>query len=207
MTNDQDTDLPTEPAADHDASSIATENPSSADPVQVTPPRKARRWPWLVGIAAAGILGLIVGSAAAGSAEPEIRTVTVTEDPTEEREAELQQRALELDGWQNDLTELEVELEDREKDLDAREEAIGIAEEEAAANSVGDGVWTVGVDIEPGTYRATDVSDDCYWAILVTGSNGSDIVENDIPGGGNPTVTLQEGWDFESSRCGEWRRQ
>ncbi|MGJ9403428.1 hypothetical protein [Arthrobacter sp. KK5.5] len=70
------------------------------------------------------------------------------------------------------------------------------------------GTWTVGVDIAAGTYRATEpVDSNCYWAILRTGSNGDDIVENDLPGGGRPSVNLSKGQDFKSNRCGSWSKQ
>lgn len=89
-----------------------------------------------------------------------------------------------------------------------REEAVTGAEKTKAANTVGDGTWTVGKDIEAGTYRAAaDVGSPCYWGIYATGSNGSNIIENDIPGGGRPTVALSGGQDFKSSRCGKWEKQ
>lgn len=71
-----------------------------------------------------------------------------------------------------------------------------------------DGTWTVGKDIAAGTYRATaDVGSSCYWGIYETGSNGGNIIENDLPGGGRPSVALSAGQDFKSSRCGTWTRQ
>lgn len=89
-----------------------------------------------------------------------------------------------------------------------REEAVTGAEKTKAANTIGDGTWTVGKDIEPGTYRAAaDVGSSCYWGIYATGSNGSNIIENDLPGGGRPTVALSGGQDFKSNRCGKWEKQ
>jgi hypothetical protein len=89
-----------------------------------------------------------------------------------------------------------------------REEAVTGAEKTKAANTIGDGTWTVGKDIEAGTYRAAaDVGSSCYWGIYATGSNGSNIIENDLPGGGRPTVALAGGQDFKSSRCGKWEKQ
>jgi hypothetical protein len=89
-----------------------------------------------------------------------------------------------------------------------REEAVTGAEKTKAANTVGDGTWTVGTDIAPGTYRATaDVGSSCYWGIYATGSNGSNIIDNDLPGGGRPSVALSAGQDFKSSRCGKWEKQ
>jgi hypothetical protein len=70
--------------------------------------------------------------------------------------------------------------------------------------SVGDGVWTVGTDMPAGTYRSTGVSSMCYWEITKTGSNGSDIIANDLPSGGHPQVTLKRGQDFGTNDCGTW---
>jgi hypothetical protein len=53
-----------------------------------------------------------------------------------------------------------------------------------------------------GTYRSDGASADCYWAIINTGSNGPDIIENDLPGGGRPQVALEEGHDLTTARCG-----
>ncbi|QDG63307.1 hypothetical protein [Pseudarthrobacter sp. NIBRBAC000502771] len=89
-----------------------------------------------------------------------------------------------------------------------REDAVTGAEKAKAANTVGDGTWTVGSDIEPGTYRAAAaVGSTCYWGIYQSGTNGSKIIENDIPGGGRPVVTLSPGQDFNSTRCGKWEKQ
>jgi hypothetical protein len=73
------------------------------------------------------------------------------------------------------------------------------------ATSIAEGTWTVGVDIVPGTYRALGADANCYWSITKTGSNGSDIVDNAI-GGGNLSVTLKAGQDFESKRCPIWQK-
>lgn len=68
-----------------------------------------------------------------------------------------------------------------------------------------EGTWVVGLDIPAGTYRSLEaVSSRCYWSITRTGSNGADIIQNDIPGGGRPMVTLKKGHDFTTRRCGEW---
>jgi hypothetical protein len=106
------------------------------------------------------------------------------------------------------LAAREAAVKKAEEAVKARETAVGGAEAAAAANTIKEGTWTVGRDITPGTYRTTkEVTSTCYWAISVTGSNGSDIVENDIVSGGFPQVTLSEGETFESSRCGTWAKQ
>lgn len=77
-----------------------------------------------------------------------------------------------------------------------------------AVPTIKDGTWTTGTDFPPGTYRTTaEVSSGCYWEITKTGSNGSsigDIIANDFPGGGRPSVTLAVGQDFKTQRCGTW---
>lgn len=89
-----------------------------------------------------------------------------------------------------------------------REQAVTAAEKTQAANTIKEGTWTVGVDIEPGTYRTTEaVTSSCYWGIYRTGSNGSDIIDNDIVSGGRPSVSLSAGQDFETTRCGDWVKQ
>ncbi len=89
-----------------------------------------------------------------------------------------------------------------------REDAVTGAEATKTKNTVGDGTWTVGRNIDPGTYLSTsDVGASCYWGIYTSGSNGSDIIDNDIPGGGRPTVTLSTGQDFKTARCGTWTKQ
>lgn len=106
------------------------------------------------------------------------------------------------------VTEAEGKVKTDAAAVKKREDAVTKTEQTKAANTVSDGTWTVGADIEPGTYRATAaVGSTCYWGIYVSGTNGSDIVENDLPGGGRPSVTLAAGQDFTTQRCGSWEKQ
>ena len=83
-----------------------------------------------------------------------------------------------------------------------REQAVAAVEQRiAAASSPGD--VAVGRDVAPGTYTTSQaVTGDCFWEITRSGTNGGDIVENDIVQGGFPTVTLSAGQDFTNNRCG-----
>ena len=73
--------------------------------------------------------------------------------------------------------------------------------------SITDGMWTVGVDFPAGRYRTTaNVGSDCYWEIDRSGTNGHDIVDNDLPSGGRPSVTLKKGQDFKTQDCGKWSK-
>ncbi|SNR98563.1 hypothetical protein [Blastococcus mobilis] len=101
-----------------------------------------------------------------------------------------------------------ADLDQQARDVKAREDAVAAIEQRIVQTSIGEGIWTVGVDVEPGTYRTAEpLTGYCYWAILKSGTNGGDIIENDGPEGGVPTVTLSPGQDFENSGCGTFVRQ
>lgn len=118
-----------------------------------------------------------------------------------DKEAKVQAREAEVG-------KAEAAVKSAEAAVKKRESAVTAAEKEKAANTLSDGTWTVGKDITAGTYGATtDVGSSCYWGIYETGSNGGNIIENDLPGGGRPSVALSAGQDFKSSRCGTWQKQ
>jgi hypothetical protein len=188
-----------------------TTTPTVAEPARK--PGIFTRWgiPALVGVLAL-LFGLGIGAAAGSSAEDleagstgePTPAPTVTVDPSAAKEAELDKIAADLDEIAAGQGKVNEELAAWEAELAEREKAVGVAEAEAAANTITDGTWTVAVDITPGTYRSNGASADCYWAITATGSNGADIIKNDLPGGGRPQVALEEGHDFNTQRCGDW---
>ncbi|WP_157802485.1 hypothetical protein [Sediminihabitans luteus] len=126
----------------------------------------------------------------------------------DQRVRELTEQVEALDADASSVEALRLELESRASELDEREKTVTTTEERIAASTITEGTWTVGTDIAPGTYRTTAaVGGECYWSIERSGSNGSDIVENDIVTGGFPTVVLSEGQDFTTNRCGSWAKQ
>jgi hypothetical protein len=117
-------------------------------------------------------------------------------------------REAKVTARETEVGKADASVKTAEAAVKVREEAVTGAEKTKAANTVGDGTWTVGTDIEPGTYRAAAaVGSSCYWGIYRSGSNGGDIIENDIPGGGRPVINLSAGQDFNSTRCGKWEKQ
>lgn len=69
-----------------------------------------------------------------------------------------------------------------------------------------DGVWLVGAEVKPGTYRSSG-KDTCYWARLSTtdGEALDGIIANGI--GPNQTVTVKASdVAFQSQLCGGWVR-
>jgi len=74
--------------------------------------------------------------------------------------------------------------------------------------SVGDGIWMVGYDMRPGTYRTTVPGGTCYWARLRNfGGSLDSILANDLPGKGSAIVEIKPSdAGFETSGCGTWKR-
>lgn len=138
----------------------------------------------------------------------ELASVTSQKDAAMTRVAALESEVDRYGDRETEIQEREDAVTGLETDVTARERAVASIEEKIEATQVTDGTWSVGSDVQSGTYRTTDaVASDCYWKITAGGSNGSDILENDIPGGGYPVVTVQDGQVFTSARCGTWAKQ
>jgi pyruvate/2-oxoglutarate dehydrogenase complex dihydrolipoamide acyltransferase (E2) component len=90
----------------------------------------------------------------------------------------------------------------------SQQAALSAAQQQIAANSIGEGTWTVGSNVAPGSYRTSAaVSGQCYWEITKSGTNGDVIIQNDIVSGGFPTVRLSVGQDFKNEGCGTFVKQ
>ncbi len=82
---------------------------------------------------------------------------------------------------------------------------------EAAATSApdapfADGVWVVGLDIAPGTWRSAG-ADSCYWERLADFSGTFDgILANDNVTGPAIVEILPTDVGFRAQRCGEWTK-
>ncbi|MEO5321365.1 hypothetical protein PV761_22620 [Arthrobacter sp. CC3] len=209
--------------------------PETAEPSELetrseaNAPKRSRKKRILMATAAVVLLGsgIAFGTVLPDPKTSEAYTALAGEKSTveTERDAALSSYASlkgKYDTLQNGISSREAKVSTRETEVGkadaavksaeaavkAREEAVTGAEKTKAANTISDGTWTVGTDIAPGTYRATtDVGSSCYWGVYATGSNGSNIIDNDLPGGGRPSVALSAGQDFKSSRCGKWEKQ
>lgn len=69
----------------------------------------------------------------------------------------------------------------------------------------GDGMFLVGVDVQPGTYRNSDSSRGCYWERL-SGFGGSldEIIANEFTYSRDIVTIAASDLGFSSSRCGIW---
>lgn len=123
-------------------------------------------------------------------------------------DAGIKNREAKVQAREDAVAKADANVKTADAAVKKREESVTAAEKTKAASTIKEGSWTVGVDLEAGTYRTnSDVTSGCYWGIYRTGSNGSDIIDNDIVTGGRPSVTLSTGQDFKSSRCGTWSKQ
>lgn len=115
----------------------------------------------------------------------------------------------EADNVKSGIKDLNAQHDDLQKKVDAKKaelQSLTGQVDQAKKNSISDGVWQVGKDIDAGTYRATsEVGSHCYWSVTVSGSD--DIVQNDIPGGGYPQVSVSDGQQLKLQNCGTFAKQ
>lgn len=122
-----------------------------------------------------------------------------------------------VDAFESQVSDLKSEassLKDQVSNLEGRiSDLKGKAADQAKAggysvnarSSFGDGIWQVGEEIQPGTYRSP-AGGSCYWARLSGFGGFDDIIVN----GGfskNQTVTISASdKGFETSSCGTWEK-
>jgi hypothetical protein len=113
-----------------------------------------------------------------------------------------------FDAREEALQEEADRLSSRKDRLDDRASEIREVEREIEEGSIpGNGIWLVGEDIAPGTYRAQGESeDDCYWARLSgLGGESEDVIANYL-GSAATSVEIKNGdRAFETDGCGDWR--
>jgi hypothetical protein len=194
----------------------------------VTSTKRGSSWwrkPTVIGTVAGLVVGLAGGAGLGiGLSDPtkseeyaaldgRLTAAVSDRDATEDELEKAQQAA---DDAREEASEQAAAMKQREDAVAAKEAAVGAREQAVAATehriastTISEGTWTVGRDVEPGTYttKAPVTTGRCYWKISTSGTNGSDIIENDIVSGGSPTVTISAGQDFETSRCGDWVKQ
>lgn len=85
---------------------------------------------------------------------------------------------------------------------------VTAAPPQPAAAMAGDGIYEVGVDVQPGTYVSDpSPSGNCYWE-RNTGGDGLDSIIANNNTSGRSIVTIRKGDKiFRSSGCSEWRRR
>lgn len=174
--------------------------PVRTPPAGPTQKARSRAIVAVVAVVAALIVGFVSGSVATGATRT-AATTTVTAEPTVDYaavDARQNDRQAKLDGREQDLNK-------RGDELAAREAALLPKEAAAAANTfAGEGLYVVGQDVNPGTYKTGGPDGrSCYYAIKNGTGADSDIIDNNIVDG-PATVTLKAGQVFETSNCQDW---
>lgn len=125
------------------------------------------------------------------------------EDANEEAEATIEKaKSYKIDDLKAESEQLKKSIDEQKKTLEALTGKV----ETAKKNTIGDGVWQVGKDIDAGTYRATrEVGSRCYWSISNPATD--DILQNDLPGGGFPEVTVSDGQQLKIANCSTFTKQ
>lgn len=108
---------------------------------------------------------------------------------------------------QTDLSTRKTALDQREAGLDKREAAVSKKEKAAKASTfAGDGIYLVGTDIKPGTYKA-DASPGCYYEIDKDLSDGLEsIITNDNVDGPVVIQVPASAAAVKVARCAEFHK-
>lgn len=213
MSEDENDTRLEQTAAEPEAERVEPTNGESAEPA--VPHRRPRRSTViLAGALAAALIAAIITGMIASNSQRELAATRAEASDLSAEVADLETRLEDMttsrDQYRdnaNRVAEREIEVTKREDEVDAREATITAEEERVKATTLLDGyAYTVGQTMEPGTYEANATGSTCYWEITVTGSNYSDIVDNDLGTRGVIRVTVSDGQDFSSQRCGDWRK-
>jgi hypothetical protein len=120
----------------------------------------------------------------------------------DEREKRLRSARKRLSAAAADLRSERRDLRARTEQLESRAAELRRERERILESSIEDGIWQVGVDVEPGIYRA-DGGSSCYWALLRSADTRA-IINN----GGfapNQTLRIRSPW-FQTNDCGRWTK-
>ena len=164
------------------------------------PDGKRRLWltATVVGLLAF-FLGMGIGGSGNSPDQPVVEEATAASGATAE---ELDRQEADLESREGDLRTQQEELTKREQDLEARERDLGTS---SGSDSIGNGVFEVGTDVQPGTYE-TDGPDDpelpCTYRVS-SDEDGDDIISSEVSDGPG-TVILEDGQYFTSEYCLTW---
>ena len=211
--------------------------PGRPAPPSVAPGAPTNKRSWLVPTAV-GVVALLVGIglgavSAQSSADETKKELASTTAQRDDLQAQLDDRAAQLEADQAAAQRVQSEKDAASQKAAAdqaaaekaaadkvaadqaaaakaaTDQAAAAAVADAARNTIpGSGIFEIGGDKNPGTYRTSGPVDrSCYYAVLSSpNASGVDniIDNNNIQGPG--IVTLQAGQFFETSRCADWTR-
>lgn len=194
-----------------------TEMNQPAQQPNPTETAKDRKWPWISAVIMAAVVAMMVGIAIGGAGkdrEGERRAQQLAKQTAavEDREAAAGRREVDASQKEGSLSSRSASLDTRQGELDrtaedlAKREQALLPKEQAAAKAriTRDGVYLVGKDIVPGTYRTAGGSS-CYWQ-RSSGTSGdfNEILANGAEGGQAIVTIAASDVAFTTQRCGTW---
>jgi hypothetical protein len=195
------------PADDHsDAKPHRTERKTEDDDGDDEPDHKRRIW---LTATVVGLLAFFLGMSIGGYGSPDpavIDDATASSGATTE---DLDRREAALESREGDLTSKQSDLDQREQDLEARaRELEDSSSSTGGSDSIGNGVFEVGADVQPGEYASQGPEDPelpCSYRVS-SDEEGDEILSSKIvEGPGN--VVLEDGQFFTSEYCERWTQQ
>jgi hypothetical protein len=173
-----------------------------AEPADDDPDHRRRLWlvATVVGLLAF-FLGMAIGSNGNSPSDPIVDEATASSGATSE---DLDQREKDLKDREGELEAKQKDLEQRAADLESRENATPDPSS-GTEDTIGNGVFEVGTDVEPGQYASEGPDDPqlpCTYKVS-SDEAGDEIISSKITKGPG-TVTLEDGQFFTSEFCKIW---
>jgi hypothetical protein len=156
--------------------------------VVIPPPRPVTKWhdaKWKL-VAVAVVIGMILGGgmASSGSEEAKAEADRIVADAKDKRRDILGSAGEEKDTLAGDVESLRGERSAIAAQVAKLKKDLGILKRQKATSTFeGSGIYMVGTDIRPGTYRAA-ASSGCYYAVLrkLDGSIDAIMSNNNVSG-------------------------
>jgi Protein of unknown function (DUF2510) len=156
-----------------------------------------------------GLLAFFLGMAIGGNGNsPDPAVVDEATASSGATAEQLDKRESDLKTREDELTTKQKDLEQRSLDLEARESASPGVPSDSGAGTIGNGVFEVGTDVDPGQYTSEGPDDaqlPCTYKVS-TDEAGDQIVSSKITHS-TGTITLTEGQFFTSQYCKTWTLQ
>ena len=169
------------------------------------PDHKRRIW---LTATVVGLLAFFLGMSIGGYGSPDpavIDDATASSGATTE---DLDRREAALESREGDLTSKQNDLDQREQDLEARARELEDSSSSGGSDSIGNGVFEVGLDVQAGEYASDGPEDPelpCSYRVS-SDEEGDEILSSKIvEGPGN--VVLEDGQFFTSEYCERWTLQ
>jgi len=87
------------------------------------------------------------------------------------------------------------------KEPTATSEPTATKESETPTSPKGDGIYTIGVEIQSGLWESIGTGGFCYWELL---DQNQDIMKNSLGDAGGSANLRTDAYEFNTDGCGEW---